>query len=133
MRNNTEIFETKENKELDTLIKQYNDLKILIDDYTETKNKVTNRIKELCNKKAGKYETPNFVFALDESNRTKINVVKLAQNHADIWETIPVDVISISTTDIKKKHADIWETIPADVITVTPIISMGTITPRTKV
>ena len=89
MLENTQIFETAENKELDTLLKKYNDLKVTIDDMTKTKNQIADRIKELCGEQSGKYETLNFVFSLvKRAGSTSIKAKALMENYPKIWEQI---------------------------------------------
>ena len=133
MLENTKIFESAENKELDGLIKQYEDLSAQAKDIKTSLEKVTDRIKTLCNKKAGTYETLNKVFSLNESVKLSVNTVKLAEKHKDIWETIPTSVLSVKMTDLKKGYKEIWETIPEDTLDTTIILSMGTIRTKTKI
>lgn len=133
MLENTKIFESAENKELDGLLKQYEDLSAQAKDIKTSLEKVTDRIKTLCNKKAGTYETLNKVFSLNESVKLSVNTVKLAEKHKDIWETIPTSVLSVKMTDLKKGYKEIWETIPEDTLDATVILSMGTIRTKTKI
>lgn len=89
MLDNTQIFESAENKELDTLIKQYNDLKVQIKDMQETQKKCSDRIKELCNKKGGKYETLNFVFSLiEKAGSTSVKASVLMEKHEELWKEL---------------------------------------------
>ena len=62
MLNNTRIFESSENKELDKLLKTYNDLQPKYKDMEKTLKQISDRIKEICQKQAGTFETPNNVF-----------------------------------------------------------------------
>ena len=130
MLENTKIFESAENKELDKLLQAYEDLSAQAKDIKTSLEKVTDRIKTLCNRTAGTYETLNKVFDLNESVKLSVNTVKLAEKHKDIWETIPTSVLSVKMTDLKKSYKEIWETIPEDTLDATVILSMGTI--RTK-
>lgn len=133
MLENTEIFKTKENKELDELLKKYQDLNAQAKDIETSLTKIKDRIKTICKKTAGTYETGNYVFALDQSNRTSVNVIQLVKDHANIWETIPPEVITIKVKDLREGFADIWETVPQEVIKTTPILSMGTISRKTNI
>ena len=134
MLDNTNIFETAENKELDTLLKKYSDLKILIEDYTTTQKQCADRIKELCNRKGGKYETLNAVFNLvEKEGKTTVDTCKLQANHADVWNKIPSECLSVKVSDLKK-HKQIWNEIPSECLLVgEPILSMGTITFKTNI
>lgn len=134
MLNSTSIFETAENKELDTLLKQYNDLKLQIQDMTTTQKQCADRIKELCNRKGGKYETLNFVFSLIESaGKSSINVSMLKNKYEDVWEQLPTECFSIKLTELKK-HKDVWDEVPTECINVAnPTLSMGDIIPKTSI
>ena len=134
MLDNTKIFETAENKELDTLLKKYNDFKVQIKDMQESQKKCADRIKELCNKTGGKYETLNFVFTLiEQAGKSSINVEKLRNKHEDVWESLPSECISVKVTELKK-NKDIWANFPTECIDVaSPVLSMGDITPKTSI
>ena len=130
MLENTKIFESAENKELDKLLQAYEDLSAQAKDIKTSLEKITDRIKTLCNKTAGTYETLNKVFDLNSSTKVAVNTVKLSEQYADIWKTIPASVLSVKMTDLKKGYKNILETIPEEVLDKTTILSMGTI--RTK-
>ena len=134
MLENTNIFESAENKELDTLLRQYNDLKISIKDQQETQKKCADRIKELCNNKGGKYETLNFVFNLiEQAGKSSIDTGLLKHKYEDIWEELPTECISIKVAELKK-HKDIWNEVPTECINVgNSVLAMGDITPKTKI
>ena len=133
MLENTQIFESAENKELDGLIKQYEDLSAQAKDIKTSLEKVTDRIKTLCNRQAGTYETLNKVFDLNSSTKVSVNTVKLSEQYKNIWETIPASVLSVKMTDLKKSYKNILETIPEEVLDKTVILSMGTIRTKTKI
>ena len=134
MLENTQIFESAENKELDGLLKQYNDLKVQIADMETTQKQCADRIKELCGKKGGKYETMNAVFTLKESaGKSSIDVGILKNKYEDVWEEVPTECISIKVSELKK-FKDIWEEVPEECIRVgSPVLSMGEIIFKTKV
>lgn len=134
MLDNTSIFETEDNKELDKLIKKYNDLKVLIQDYTTTQKQCADRIKELCNRKGGKYETLNFVFTLIESaGKSSVDVGMLKNKYEDVWNELPTECLSIKLTELKK-HKDVWNEVPTECINVSsPVLSMGDIIPKTNI
>ena len=134
MLENTSIFETAENKELDTLLKKYSDLKLQIQDLTTTQKQCADRIKELCNRKGGKYETLNFVFSLIESaGKSSIDVGLLKNKYSKIWEQLPTECLSVKLSELKK-HKDVFNLIPTICIdTATPTLSMGDITPKTNI
>ena len=114
MLDNTQIFETAENKELDILLKKYNDLKLTIDDMTKTKNQISDRIKELCGKKGGKYETLNFVFSLIErAGSTSVKAKALMEDYPDLWKLVSKAKGVVSSSK--------------------PSLSMGDIVPKDKV
>lgn len=129
MLNNTRIFESAENKELDKLLKAYNDLQPKYKDMEKTLKCISDRIKEICQKQAGTFETPNNVFSLDESFKKSINVELLKEKHAEVFNDIPVKYFSIKVGDIQKDK-ELWAEIPIEVITQTRILSMGTIRPK---
>jgi hypothetical protein len=134
MLENTKIFESAENKELDGLLKKYNDLKVLIDDMSTTQKQCADRIKELCGKKGGKYETLNAVFTLKESaGKSSIDVGMLKNKYEDVWEEVPSECISIKVSELKK-FKSVWEELPSECIRVgEPVLSMGEIIFKTKV
>lgn len=134
MLDNTSIFETEDNKELDKLIKKYNDLKLLIADYSATQKQCADRIKELCNRKGGKYETLNFVFTLIESaGKSSVDVGMLKNKYEDVWNELPTECLSIKLTELKK-HKDVWNEVPTECINVSsPVLSMGDIIPKTNI
>lgn len=134
MLDNTSIFETEDNKELDKLIKKYNDLKVLIQDYTTTQKQCADRIKELCNRKGGKYETLNFVFTLIESaGKSSVDVGMLKNKYENVWNELPTECLSIKLTELKK-HKDVWNEVPTECIsTSSPVLSMGDIIPKTNI
>ena len=134
MLDNTQIFETAENKELDALLKQYNDLKLSIKDQQETQKKCADRIKELCNHKGGKYETLNFVFSLTESaGKSSIDTGLLKGKCPDIWEELPTECISIKVTELKK-YKDLWNEVPTECINIGgKVLSMGDIILKTRI
>ena len=134
MLENTQIFESAENKELDGLLKQYNDLKVQIADMETTQKQCADRIKELCGKKGGKYETMNAVFTLKESaGKSSIDVGMLKNKYEDIWEEVPSECISIKVSELKK-FKSVWEEVPSECIRVgEPVLSMGEIIFKTKV
>ena len=129
MLNNTRIFESSENKELDKLLKVYNDLQPKYKDMEKTLKQISDHIKEICNKESGTFETPNNVFSLDESFKKSINVELLKEKHKKVFNDIPVKYFSIKVGDIQKDK-ELWAEIPAEVITQTRILSMGTIRPK---
>ena len=134
MLDNTQIFETAENKELDALLKKYSDLKVLIADYTTTQKQCADRIKELCNKKGGKYETLNAVFDLVErAGKTEVDTPKLQANYSDIWDKVPSDCLSIKVGNLKK-YKDIWNEVPTECLIIgEPTLAMGDIVFKTKI
>lgn len=134
MLENTSIFETAENKELDTLLKKYSDLKLQIQDLTTTQKQCADRIKELCNRKGGKYETLNFVFSLTESaGKSSIDVPLLKECYPKIWELLPSQCLSIKVSELKK-NKDVWNKIPKVCIDKSSkTLSMGDITQKTNI
>ena len=134
MLDNTQIFETAENKELDTLLRKYSDLKVLIADYTTTQKQCADRIKELCNRKGGKYETLNAVFNLTErEGKTEVDAPKLQAKYSDTWDKIPSDCLSVKVGNLKK-YKDIWNEVPEECIIVgKPTLAMGDIMFKTKI
>ena len=133
MLDNTNIFESAENKELDQLIKRYEDLTAQAKDIKISLEQVTDRIKTICNRKAGTYETLNKVFALNSSTKVAVDTVKLAEQYKKVWKLIPPSVLSIKMTDLRKSYNDILEVIPEDVLIKTTTLSMGTIRTKTNI
>ena len=132
MLENTKIFETAENKELEQLIKDYQDLSAQAKDIKTSLEKVTERIKEMCNRQAGTYEIPNYVFKLDEQIRVSINVEKLAKVNKELLEEIPYSCFSVKNENLKKEK-ELWESIPSDAKKVTPVLVMGSIIRKTNI
>lgn len=132
MLDNTKIFESAENKELDGLLKDYQDLTAKQKDIKTSLDRITTRIKEICDKQAGTYEIPSYVFALNVQNRTSINVETLATKYTDIFSKIPYSCLSLKNEELKKDK-ELWESIPSEVIKITPVLVMGTITKKTNI
>ena len=134
MLDNTQIFETAENKELDTLLRKYSDLKVLIADYTTTQKQCADRIKELCNKKGGKYETLNAVFDLVErAGKTEVDTPKLQANYSDVCNKIPSEFLSIKVSNLQIDK-EIWNEVPTECLIIgEPTLAMGDIVFKTKI
>lgn len=133
MLDNTSIFESAENKELDQLIKRYEDLTAQAKDIKTSLEQITDRIKTICNRQAGTYETLNKVFALNSSTKVAVDTVKLAEQYKKVWKLIPPSVLSVKMTDLRKSYNDILEVIPEDALIKTTTLSMGTIRTKTNI
>ena len=95
--------------------------------------RVTDRIKTICNKQAGTYETLNKVFDLNSSTTVSVNTSLLSEKYPTLWMSIPVSVLSVKMTDFKKNCKELLEELPEEVLDKKIVLSMGTIRTKTKI
>lgn len=87
MLTNTKALSTKESKEVEKLIKTYQDLQAQITDLETSKKEVLEKIFKLANE--GKNETQNYIFTKAFCNgRITVNIKELEKNHISLYNAL---------------------------------------------